>query len=176
MKRIFLVGYMGSGKTTVGQLLSKHYGFTFIDLDSYIENRYLKKINEIFAEQGEDKFRELEHKLLLEVSTMESVVISTGGGAACFYNNMELMTQSGISVYLKLTPEKLAQRLYKARSMRPLIKDKTAEELPVFVAEMLETRERFYEQATITVDNNDNNPALIADIIINQISQLKPVK
>lgn len=171
MKRIFLVGYMGSGKTTVGQLLAKHYGFTFIDLDSYIENRYLKKISEIFADQGEDKFRELEHKLLAEVADMESVVVSTGGGAACFYNNMQLMNEAGLCVYLKLTADKLAQRLYKARSMRPLIKDKSAEELPVFVADMLQKREPFYEQASIVVDNNENNPALIEQIIIKRISE-----
>lgn len=175
MKRIYLVGYMGSGKTTVGQLLAKHYGFTFIDLDSYIENRFLKKINEIFAEHGENKFREIEHKLLCEVSAMENVVVSTGGGAACFYNNMELMNESGVCVYLKLTPEKLAQRLYKARSMRPLIKDKTAEELPGFVTEMLTKREPYYKQASIVVDNNENNPALIVGIIIDKIFELKPV-
>lgn len=173
MKRIFLVGYMGSGKTTVGQMLAKHYGYSFIDLDTYIENRMMKKINNIFSEMGEGKFREIEQRMLQEVSEMENIVVSTGGGAACFFNNMELMNESGVCIYLRLTVDNLAQRLYKARASRPLIKDKTIEELPVFVAEMLAQREPFYNKAMIVVDNNVNNPSEIERIIIDRISQLK---
>lgn len=171
MKRIFLVGYMGSGKTTVGQLLAKDLGYSFIDLDTYIEKRYLKKINDIFAEQGEDKFREIENRILQEVSEMDNVVVSTGGGAACFYNNMQIMNQSGVSIYLRLSPDKLAERLYKAKAMRPLIKDKTATELPEFINEMLAKREPYYNKASYIIDNSCNNPVLVSKIILEQLSQ-----
>ncbi|MDR3705501.1 MAG: shikimate kinase [Paludibacteraceae bacterium] len=158
MRNIFLVGFMGSGKTTIGHMLSKELGCSFIDLDCYIENRYLKKISEIFSEQGEQKFREIEHRLLKEVAEMDNVIISTGGGAACFFNNMQIMNQHGVSIYLQSTPEKLAARLLSARNTRPLIKNITKEELPLFIRKKLTEREPYYNQSTYIVQNNDDNP------------------
>jgi shikimate kinase len=145
---------MGSGKTTVGRLLADELGYSFIDLDAYIENRCRKKVQAIFAEEGEAKFREIEHRILAEVSEMENVVVSTGGGAPCFFNNMNLINNSGISIYLRLSPEKLAERLDKANNQRPLLQGKKSDEMVDFIRKMLSSRESFYNQATYIVDND----------------------
>jgi shikimate kinase len=166
MKRIYLIGYMGSGKTTVGQLLARKLNFSFIDLDSYIENRTFKKISEIFAEQGETGFREIEHKMLREVSEMENVIISTGGGAACFLNNMDLMNSAGETIYLHLSVDGLVKRLENAKQNRPLIKDKTSEELADFIQSMLQTREKYYTQAKYIIQNENKSAEEVVSEII----------
>lgn len=149
MNRIFLIGYMGVGKTTLGKELATKLGFQFIDLDHYIQGRYQKTINEIFAESGEAKFREIEHKLLGEVAEFENTVISTGGGTPCFFNNMEVMRNSGTVVYLKTNPYILVKRLFAGKEKRPLIKDKNEDELLDFIVENIAKREPFYSQAQI---------------------------
>lgn len=154
MKRIFLIGYMGVGKTTLGKELATKLGFQFIDLDHYIQARFQKTINEIFAESGEEKFRELEHRMLQEVADFEKTVISTGGGTACFFDNMEIMKNSGIVVYLKTAPDILVTRLFAGREKRPLIKDKSKEELHDFIIENIAKREPFYCQAQLTFETD----------------------
>jgi len=109
--RIFLIGFMGSGKTTVGQKLARRLGYSFIDMDMQIEKESSMSINQIFKELGEDGFRRREHDLLLRIIRMDNVVVSTGGGVPCFDNNMELINQNGMSIYLKMTPESLVKRL-----------------------------------------------------------------
>ena len=91
MKRIFLIGYMGAGKTTVGKVLSQQLGLSFIDLDHYIEGRYHKTVGQLFAERGEEAFRDIERRMLREVAAFENVLVSTGGGAPCFFDNIEFM-------------------------------------------------------------------------------------
>jgi len=150
--RIYLIGYMGSGKTTIGAKLAKKLGFEFIDVDHFIENRQRKTISKIFSEKGEDAFRLVEHNALKEIALFENVVISTGGGAPCFYDNMELMNKSGFTVYLKTSPEELTKRLSIAKSQRPLLKDKTTEEMQTFIAENLEKRNYYYNQARLIFD------------------------
>ena len=122
MKRVFLVGYMGAGKTTVGKELAKLAGLSFIDLDYYIEGRYHKAVSQIFAERGEEAFREIERNMLHEVAEFEDVLISTGGGAPCFFDNMEFMNASGTTVYLKVSVEELAKRLELCKHTRPVLK------------------------------------------------------
>ncbi len=95
MKRIFLIGYMGAGKTTVGKVLSRQLELSFIDLDHYIEGRYHKTVGQLFAEKGEDVFRDIERRMLREVAAFEDVLVSTGGGAPCFFDNMEFMIGAG---------------------------------------------------------------------------------
>ena len=152
MKRIFLLGYMGAGKTTVGKVLSKRMNLSFIDLDYYIEGRYHKKIRDLFAEKGESAFREIEQRMLHEVSTFEDVIISTGGGTPCFFDNMDFMLQTGTTVYLKVSVDELANRLEINKHSRPVLKDRDGDELKQFIADNLEKRKSFYERSHIIFD------------------------
>lgn len=156
MLRIFLVGYMGSGKSAMGRLLAREKGLNFIDLDTYIEGKYHRTIAEIFAQEGEDGFRSKERDCLREVAAFENVVIATGGGAPCFFDNMELMNAAGETIYLKLTPEHLAKRLSTSKAgVRPLIKDKKADELHGFISAMLQQREPYYMLAKHVIAGTD---------------------
>ncbi|MDR0412307.1 MAG: shikimate kinase [Dysgonamonadaceae bacterium] len=152
MQKIFLIGYMGAGKTTIGKRLSQKLNLQFIDLDLFIESRYRKTINELFAEKGEEHFRDIERKALLEVSQFENVVISTGGGTPCFFDNASVMNGLGKTVYLKISPDELIRRLITGRRDRPLVKDKNKEEMERFIIETLAEREPFYNQAAIVFD------------------------
>lgn len=150
MIRIFLVGYMGAGKTTIGKAFAKAYGLTFLDLDWYIEERYHKTVSELFAERGETGFREVERKVLHEAADFENVVIATGGGAPCFYDNMKFMNDLGMTVFLDVHPEVLFNRLRVATVGRPILRGKSDEELRVFIEERLQERVGFYSQAKYT--------------------------
>lgn len=152
MKRIFLIGYMGAGKTTVGKDLAKRMKLSFIDLDCYIEGRYHKTVGQIFAEKGEDAFRDIEKRMLREVAMFEDVLVSTGGGAPCFFDNMEFMNDKGTTVYLKVSVEELAKRLEFCKTTRPVLKGRSGNELRTFIAENLEKREPFYKKAAIVFD------------------------
>ena len=147
MIRIFLTGYMGSGKTTLGRALAADLNVQFIDLDHYIEQRYRKTIAQLFAENGEDGFRAIERRMLHEVGEFEDVIISTGGGTPCFFDNIEFMNAQGTTIYLDVPVERLFIRLCIARSKRPLIKDKDDEELRAFIIEQLEKRAPHYNKA-----------------------------
>ncbi len=155
MKRYFLIGYMGSGKTTLGHSISEELGLSFVDVDSYIEQQYHKTITELFESLGESGFREIERKMLHEVSKVEDVIISTGGGAPCFSNNMEYMKGEGIVIYLKVSPQRLFERLKKVKYTRPLLQNKTDEELSDYISVTLERRNLFYNQADIIFHAED---------------------
>jgi shikimate kinase len=154
MRRIILIGYMGSGKTTVGKALSKDTGMMFYDLDWYIESRMRKTVSQIFAERGEEGFRQIEHNMLHEVAEFEDVIISCGGGTPCFFDNMDYLNQQGDVVYLKATPETLYKHLMMAKVERPLLKGKSPEELIAYITEHLQERAPFYEKARHTLDVN----------------------
>ena len=154
MRRIILIGYMGSGKTTVGKALSKATGMMFYDLDWYIESRMRKTVSQIFAERGEEGFRQIEYNMLHEVAEFENVIISCGGGTPCFFDNMDYLNQQGDVVYLKATPETLYKHLLMAKVERPLLKGKTHEELITYITEHLKERSPFYEKARHTLDVN----------------------
>ena len=157
MPPLFLIGYMGSGKTTLGKCLAKKLGLSFIDMDLFIENRYRKSISLIFKEHGEDKFREIEHKVLEEIVGFENTVISTGGGLPCYFNNMELMNGHGTTIYLKASPDELASRLKNSKDNRPLIKDKAPTELKEFIREGLNKRETYYQKAALAISVENLN-------------------
>lgn len=146
---------MGSGKTTIGKRLAKKLELPFIDMDLFIENRYRRSVGQIFNEIGENKFREIERKILEEVVDFENTVISTGGGLPCFYNNIELMNQYGTTVYLKVDAEKLANRLETCKNTRPLLKDKSGTELQEFVKENMDKRKTYYNQAKLIISAED---------------------
>jgi shikimate kinase len=155
---------MGSGKTTLGKILATHLNLAFIDLDTYIEQRYFKTITQLFEEKGEDEFRIIEQAALQEVSDFENIIISTGGGAPCFFNNMQLMNEKGITIFLNVTAEKLVENLKNAKSVRPLLKDKTDDELLSFIQENLTKRAPFYSQAKLVLNPENSIEKLVAQI------------
>ena len=150
MTRILLVGFMAAGKTTLGKALARDLGLQFIDLDHYIENRYRCTVAQLFAERGEEAFRQIERNMLYEVAEFEDVVISTGGGTPCFFDNMDYMNAQGITVFLEASVDVIHTRLTIARVQRPLVKGKTADELRQYITDMLERRNPYYRQATHT--------------------------
>ena len=152
MIRIFLTGYMGAGKTTLGKAFARELGVPFIDLDWYIEERYHKSIRELFTERGEASFRELERTMLHEVAEFEDVIISTGGGTPCFFDNMEYMNTHGQTVFLDVHLDVLFRRLRVATQQRPILQGKTDEELRAFIAEALEKRTPYYSKASYRFD------------------------
>lgn len=147
MKRIILIGYMGAGKTTIGKALSKRLGLMFYDLDWYIESRMHKTIAQIFADDGEEGFREIEYNMLHEVAEFENVIVSCGGGTPCFFDNMDYLNAQGETIYLQAAPEVLAKHLKMGKVVRPLIVGKTDEELLAYISESLEKREPYYSRA-----------------------------
>jgi len=164
--KIYLVGYMGCGKSTIGRKVAEIMGLSFVDLDKYIEERYFKTVPAIFSEEGEEQFREKERISLLEVSQFENVVVGTGGGAPCFFDNMEVMNNNGITVYIAPDTVVLATRLLKSKTVRPLIVGKSPEELISFINNALLKRAPFYEQSKIIIRGENNlNPQLVIDKI-----------
>lgn len=151
-QRIFLIGYMAAGKTTVGKRLAQALGWSFVDLDLFMENRFRKSVSEIFKEKGEGGFREIEHTVLQEVAGFERTVISTGGGTPCHFDNMELMKRSGLTIYLQVSAEELSARLNVCKNTRPLLKDKTPEEMLRYVSGHLAERVDFYRQSGYICD------------------------
>lgn len=147
MTRIFLIGYMGAGKTTLGKAFARSMGLTFIDLDWYIEERFHKTVRQIFAERSEEGFRELEKRMLHEVADFEDVVIATGGGTPCFFDNVEYMNRKGETVFLDVSQEVLFRRLKVAKQQRPLLAQKNDEELKAFIADALGKRLPHYSKA-----------------------------
>ena len=147
MIRIFLIGYMGAGKTTLGKAFAREMGLTFVDLDWYIEERFHKSIRQLFTERGEDGFRELEKRMLHEAAEFENVVISTGGGTPCFFDNVEYMNTMGDTIFLDVDIKVLFRRLKVAKQQRPLLAQKNDEELMAFITENLQKRLPFYTKA-----------------------------
>ena len=172
MKSIIIIGYMGAGKTTVGKALAKDLGVMFYDLDWYIESRMRKTVKQIFDEVGEEGFRKIEHNMLHEVAEFENVVVSCGGGTPCFFDNMDYMNQLGETFYLKASPETLHAHLKMGKGVRPLLLNKTPEEVDKFIHEQLKLREPYYEKAKHIIDINvmDNYDKINA--IVRQIRAL----
>jgi shikimate kinase len=148
-ERIYIIGFMGSGKTTAGKKLARLLGWTFIDLDKQIEISEGMTIPDIFSEKGEEYFRKIESGLLKETYKLKNAVISTGGGAPCHGDNMSFLLGSGITVYLKLTPGQLLERLIGSKTGRPLIKGLGSEELLSYIKEKLQLREICYNRAEV---------------------------
>ncbi len=171
--RIFLIGYMGSGKSSVGKVLAEKMKLSFVDLDDHIEEQEKRTIPEIFEKDGEKKFRELEKKYLHEVVKRNHTIVSLGGGTPCFFDNMDVVNRSGISVYIKLDNEALGRRLAKAKKKRPLIQDMTEVDLQYFIEANLEKREPFYLRSKIIVTARELDPQQLADRISAEVGKLQ---
>ena len=147
MSPIYLIGFMGSGKTTLGRALAAATGLRFIDLDEYIEEQSGASVSEIFATRGEVAFRELERLTLLEVSRMDDVIVACGGGTPCFGSNMELMNSTGLTVLLEASFPRLLERLTEGSAKRPLIAAMGSHELEEYIRRTVEARMPFYSKA-----------------------------
>lgn len=164
---VFLVGFMGSGKTTVGKKLSKASKLKFIDLDQQIVEKSGMEISDYFSLHGEGSFRDLETNTLKSIPFDQGMIVSTGGGSPCFNDNMKWMNERGITVYLKLPPKALLKRLSgKEIKNRPLLQDKSEDEILDFIIKKLEEREGFYKDAQLIIDAHSISPKQVLDLII----------
>jgi shikimate kinase len=158
MSKVFLIGFMGVGKTTVGKRLAKLLDVPFMDTDHLIEATENETIANLFARKGEKIFREIEHKTLVNLRTIEHAVIATGGGLPCFHNNMDELLAQGTVIYLSRPESEIFQRLKGARTQRPIIANKTDEEIKQIIHQLLSEREPYYTNANITLDRNHQSP------------------
>lgn len=154
---IILVGYMGSGKTTLGKKLASRLGLRFIDTDQLIESEEKTSIPDIFNRYGEQHFRELERNLILRLKEQDQLLISTGGGMPCFNDLSEQLNEAGVTIYLKRPARELAERILNSKKKRPLTDGKSKEELIEFIENALKTRQVYYEKAHIIADRNVQN-------------------
>lgn len=150
--KIYLIGYMGSGKSSVGKKLASKLGLDFIDLDSLMEKDEGTTISEIFEKEGEVKFRWLERNALKKtIVTFSDAVIATGGGTPCFQNNMDLMNKTGFTVFLEMEANALFDRLQNAKDPRPLIRNLSENELKLYISSQLLDRNPYYYKAKLSV-------------------------
>ncbi|MBE6186274.1 MAG: shikimate kinase [Alistipes sp.] len=173
MKKIFLIGYMGCGKSSLGRKLAKAGGMEFMDMDSIIEQREGASISDIFHYQGEEYFRDAERALIEELGTAEGdMVISTGGGAPAWQNNMELMNSLGATIYLRRTAQQIASRLSPhGRQKRPKLRGLNDEELVAFMTTNMAEREPFYSKAKYCVDCAERSDAELIDYILQIVKE-----
>lgn len=165
---------MGSGKSFIGRPLAAKLGFQFVDVDNIIENTEGVTIAQIFENQGEIYFRQLESDILRGLGKWDDIVIATGGGAACFHNNMNWMNEQGVTIYLKATPELLLSRLKSETHKRPLLAGRTDTDLLDFIENKIAERAQFYEKASLIIEQVSDGEDIIIDIInalYNRISQ-----
>jgi shikimate kinase len=161
--RIFLVGYMLCGKTTVSKKLANKLNFDFIDTDSFIENNVHYTINDIFEKFSQDVFRKIEHNTLLDIIKKDNIIVSTGGGMPCFNDNMQIIKENGISIYLQMNANEIFSRLKLSKHPRPLLKNLKEDEILSFIENDIKERERFYLQSNIITSGLSFN---IEDILI----------
>ncbi|MCX6256053.1 MAG: shikimate kinase [Bacteroidia bacterium] len=162
---VYIIGFMGSGKSTTGKKLASLLGWSFIDLDKEIEEHTGKTIPELFSQHGEDYFRNVESEVLKNLKSHTNTVISTGGGTPCHGDNMDYMLDTGLTLYLKLTPGQLKSRLSESTGKRPLIKDLSKDRLQSFIEEKLASREKYYNRAEIIVEGINLNINLLYSLV-----------
>lgn len=151
---IFLIGFMGCGKSTLGKKLALNIEYNFIDLDVYIQDQECKSINEIFK-NGEDYFRKIERVYLQSAIKTKNTVIAVGGGTPCYFDNMQLMKENGLTIYIDMHPTELISRLRLSKQNRPLIASLQENELSNFVFKNLNERKEYYNKAHKIVDGSD---------------------
>ena len=170
--QIFILGFMGSGKSTVGKLLAPILNRSFYDLDLLIQQNTQSTINEIFSHHGEAYFRQLEKQVLENTQSLEKAVIALGGGTPCFFDNMEWINKHGVSIYLDAAPGLLFQRLISARESRPLVRQLNETELLQYIKNKLEERRHFYEKASVIYKVQQQTPLEIAHHIATHFQQI----
>jgi len=163
--KLFLLGYMYSGKTTVGRWLSQRLDYRFVDLDQLFEERYHTSIPLFFNRYGEEAFRKLEQLTLHSTESMDNVVISTGGGTPCYFDNMQWINAHGISIHLEVSIEKIIERALRSKKQRPILANKSPEELHTFIQSQLAQRLPYYSQAHITFPADDPDLTALQTLI-----------
>lgn len=161
MKNIVLIGFMATGKTTVGKVLAKKLNMNFVDTDEFIEQKFNKKISEIFNESGEQLFRQYETNVVKKISTLEYCVISCGGGIVLNKINIDLLKQNGIIVCLKSSANEIFRRVSNNKN-RPLLQDTSIEK----IQKLLNYREQFYKNNDLEIDTDNLSIEQIVDTII----------
>lgn len=164
-KHAFLIGFMGSGKSHWGRLLASALQRPFIDLDALIEEKAGTSIAAIFAESGEAGFREMERNQLHELDNIPPTVVAAGGGTPCFFDNMARMKKTGTTIYLKVQPEILVERLINEKTQRPLLKDTDNAGLPELIQKRLAERESWYSQADFTLEPNGDDETFLQRLL-----------
>ncbi len=164
---VYIIGFMGSGKSTAGKKLAASLGWTFLDLDRRIEEKAGKTIPMIFAEDGEDQFRKIESEVLKSTGSLKDTIVSTGGGTPCHGDNMDFMLASGVTVYLKMTPAQLSRRLVESSGDRPLIKNISNDQLPAFIENKLAKREIWYRRANIVMEGINLDINILQSVVLN---------
>ena len=164
--RIFLVGFMGAGKSVVGRRLAKSLNLSFYDLDEEIESHYKMSVSAIFQKYDEACFRKLETSVLESFSSKDNFVLSCGGGTPCFGENMAFMKSIGTTIYIKLSTDELVGRISSSYHKRPLTEGKSDEELASYVDAMLKKRDPFYSMAKITVDASGTDKETLVEKIL----------
>lgn len=167
--KIFLIGFMGCGKSTLGRKLATKLGYDFIDIDQQIEKQIGMSIGAYFGANGETAFREFERKTLQEFNYPSNCVVATGGGAPCYFDNMEWINNNGTSVYLEMSAAALARRLENGKDKRPLLKDMNSEEMIHFIEHKLEERNPFYLQASLKVNGINLTPDELRALILSDV-------
>jgi shikimate kinase len=164
-RKVYIIGFMGSGKTTAGKKLASLLGWSFLDLDKKIEEHTGKSIPELFLQDGEEYFRKIESEVLRELKYLTNTVISTGGGTPCHDDNMDFMLETGLTLYLKLTPSQLKNRLSESGGKRPLLKDIERGDLQSFVEKRLTLREKYYNRAEIQINGFDMDYTFLHSLV-----------
>lgn len=165
-KRVFLIGFMGAGKTSIGKKLANSFGLMFLDVDSLLVEKHKMSINDFFKKYGENAFREEETRVLKEIiATYSEAIIAVGGGLPCFNENMTLINREGISIYLHRPAKELFARLRNKKEDRPLIKDLSDDELLTFIEDQLLEREQFYNQAHLKVGRDEQKLNLLKEML-----------
>lgn len=166
MMTVYMIGFMGSGKSTLGRQLALQSGWQFRDLDLLIEKAEGRTVPQIFKESGEEYFRKIEAAVLRNMPAGTDTVVACGGGTPCYKDNMEYMNRSGITIYLKLDARLLTERLLKAKKIRPLIRKMKPDELEKYVNDLLDSREDYYNRASLIVDGLVAAPDKLRSLII----------
>ncbi|APZ46937.1 shikimate kinase [Polaribacter reichenbachii] len=170
--KIVLLGYMASGKSSIGKKLSKSLEMNFIDLDDYIIEKEKKSISDIFKENGEIYFRLIETKYLKEILSKDgNFILSLGGGTPCYANNMEIVNQAETkSIYLQGSVPTMVERLIRKKAKRPLIASLGDDKIPEFVAKHLFERRPYYEKAKVTIKIDDKKKSEVAEELYKLLS------
>ena len=171
---LFLIGFMGCGKSSIGRQLARRLGYGFVDMDADIERVAGMTVTEIFARKGESYFRECEREALRRYAALNDTVVATGGGVPCGEGNMEAMNGYGVTVYFKMSPEKLAMRLHHGRDKRPLLRGKNDDELLEFIRERLPQREPYYGAARLVIDCDGVSDDYITEHVVRYMENCKP--